>query len=63
MQAINLEELVRNSKHGTEEKVREAVETIRQVEKLGGKRSQYNLASPFSRSKPSTVSTKGKPAR
>jgi predicted RNA-binding protein associated with RNAse of E/G family len=58
MQAIDIDELVRNSKQGTEEQVREAVETIRQVEKLGGKRSQYNLASPFSRSRPSTVSHK-----
>ena len=64
MQAIDIEELVRKSKQGTEELVREEVETIRQVERLGGKRFKYNLSSPFSRSKPSTVSTKGgKPAR
>lgn len=48
MQIPKLEALVRTAKGATAEGVREALETIRQVEQLGGKRSQYNLAAPFS---------------
>lgn len=48
MQVPKLEALVRTAKGATVEEVREAIETIRQVEKLGGTRSQYNLAPPFS---------------
>lgn len=48
MQVPKLETLVRTAKGATVEGVQEAIETIRQVEKLGGTRSQYNLASPFS---------------
>ncbi len=49
MQVVELEQLVSNAKGVTERDVRDALEVIRQVEALGGKRSQYNLASPFSR--------------
>jgi hypothetical protein len=48
MEVIDLKELVRKSPGVTEEEVRQAVETIRQVEQLGGRRSQYNLVPPFS---------------
>jgi hypothetical protein len=49
MARVDLKELVRNAKGFNEQDVRDAGEFIRQVEELGGKRSQYNLASPFSR--------------
>jgi len=47
MEPIDIKRLARNEI--TERKVEKAIETIRQVERLGGKRAEYNLASPFSR--------------
>jgi hypothetical protein len=48
MQVIGIKELLRKTKGVTEEEVREVVEMIREVEKLGVTRSEYNLAPPFS---------------
>lgn len=49
MQATDLEDLVgRLTKGGKKERdVREALETVRQVESLGGTKAQYNIAPPF----------------
>ena len=56
MQRIDLKELVQNLRGVNEQDVRDAGEVIRQVEELGGRRSRYNLASPFSRMpKPETL--------
>jgi hypothetical protein len=45
---MELKEIVRNSKV-TEEEVQEVLKTIREVEELGATRSEYRLATPFSR--------------
>lgn len=64
MQVIELKDLVRTAKGVTEQDVREAGELIRRVEELGATRSQYNLASPYSRTPrpadPRTVSKKSR---
>ncbi len=61
MQKIDLKEIVQTAKGVNEQDVRDAGEVIRQVEELGGRRSQYNLASPFSRlPKPGTILKKKK---
>lgn len=45
---MELKEILRNSKV-TEHEVQEVLKTIREVEELGATRSEYNLATPFSR--------------
>lgn len=50
MQTIDLKRLTQESKSA--EEVQRALDTIRLVEQLGGKRAEYNLAPPFSRLRP-----------
>ncbi len=50
MELFDVKHLARNA--AVEAEVERAIETIREVEKLGGKRSEYNLARPFSRLQP-----------
>jgi hypothetical protein len=52
MELFDLEELART--RGVKEEVERAVELVRQVEQLGGKRFEYNLVRPFSRLQPLT---------
>jgi hypothetical protein len=47
MQVHDVRELVKATKGVKEEDVQEAVNTVRQVESLGGTRTQYNIAPPF----------------
>jgi hypothetical protein len=44
---MDVKELVRSAKGVKEEDVQEAVNTVREVESLGGTRAQYNIAPPF----------------
>jgi hypothetical protein len=63
MQAVDLKELVKNAKEGTEQEVREALEVIRRVEELGVGPSRYSLAPPFSRTGSLGGPVKHSPAR